>query len=703
MPESRQILVVDDSLASLRLLADILERNGYVVRPASSGRLALRTAAMKAPDLILLDVKMPDMDGYEVCRRLKEDPELNEIPVIFITALDSAEDKVKGFNAGCVDYILKPYQSNEVLARVQTHLVLQDLKKRLKEQNSLLQQEIADRKRAQEDLVREKDQLKDLLHFYQYPEAQMDDISAYIIEECVRISESRLGFFGLVNEDETSMSVHLWSEMAMDECGMDNKPVEFSLKNAGVWAEAIRKHTPLIINDYSIPDPRKKGYPEGHVAVRRLMSVPLIRDGRAVALVGVANKGEDYCEADLLHLSLFLESAWDMYKRKQAEASLAESVSKLRESEEKYNRFFQTSMDCTFITSFDGYWIDLNDAAVELFGFSSREELMQVRIPDLYANSEDRVEHIRRVRECGYAREIPIDLLKKDGSLMHTLITTVPFHDRQGKTIGFQGTIRDVTGRRLMEEELRRLNAELEQKVEERTGQLIEAQEELIRKEKLSILGQLAGTVSHELRNPLGVMNNAVYLLNMVLTDADEMIREYLGIIKNEIDNSQRIINDLLDFARTKQPQPQEVDVGRLVNESLEKSVVPENIAVRTEIPDTLPTLMTDPHQMGQVLQNLITNAIQARPAGGSLTVKAEEEREARFVRISILDTGKGISPEGMKKLFQPLYTTKKMGIGLGLVVCKDLVEVNNGRIEVESEEGKGATFRVVLPVNPLD
>ncbi|KAF0215124.1 MAG: integral membrane sensor signal transduction histidine [Geobacteraceae bacterium] len=251
-----------------------------------------------------------------------------------------------------------------------------------------------------------------------------------------------------------------------------------------------------------------------------------------------------------------------------------------------------------------------------------------------------------------------------------------------------------------------------------RTRDLLDAQEELVRKEKLSILGQLSGSVGHELRNPLGVMSNAVYFLQMVLADADETTKEYLEIIKKEIDNSQRIITDLLDFARTKTPQVKAVTAHELLNECLGRCAVPENVELRTELPETLPALKVDPLQMGQVLQNLITNGVQAMPIGGALSISAKkvrgrtagsrsEERGTRttsnlepaFIEISVTDTGEGISPDGMKRLFQPLFTTKPKGIGLGLTVCKNLTEANGGKIEVESRLGEGTTFTVILPV----
>jgi signal transduction histidine kinase len=270
-------------------------------------------------------------------------------------------------------------------------------------------------------------------------------------------------------------------------------------------------------------------------------------------------------------------------------------------------------------------------------------------------------------------------------------------NDHEGGLLGIGnlvGLLSPTIVRKRAEDEIRHLNEKLKQNI----VQLQEVQEELVRQEKLSILGQLSGSVGHELRNPLGVMSNAVYYLQMVLPDADETTKEYLGIIKKEIDNCLRIITDLLDFARTRPPKRTLAAVPTLVSQSLGQCAVPENIAVALHLTDILPKVNVDPLQMEQVLQNIITNAIQAMPAGGTLTIIGTENPEAGLLRLSISDTGAGISPENRKKLFQPLFTTKARGIGLGLVVCKNLAAANGGTIEVESAVGEGTTFTVVLP-----
>jgi DNA-binding response OmpR family regulator len=170
MNDTSAILVVDDTPTSLKLLTGTLEAKGYQVRAANSGELALASVALLPPELILLDIRMPEMDGFEVCRRLKSREESRDIPIIFISALTDVEDRVEGFRCGAVDFISKPFQREELLARVSTHLELRRLHSALKEQtvelqqaNKQLQNEISERKAIEEELAVKVSQLEDTL------------------------------------------------------------------------------------------------------------------------------------------------------------------------------------------------------------------------------------------------------------------------------------------------------------------------------------------------------------------------------------------------------------------------------------------------------------------------------------------------------------------------------------------------------------
>jgi DNA-binding LacI/PurR family transcriptional regulator/signal transduction histidine kinase len=252
--------------------------------------------------------------------------------------------------------------------------------------------------------------------------------------------------------------------------------------------------------------------------------------------------------------------------------------------------------------------------------------------------------------------------------------------------------------RKRAEETLKEYSEHLEEMVAERTRELREAQEQLIRKEKLAVLGQLAGGVGHELRNPLGAIKNAIYFLNMVLEEPEPEVKEALEILQKEATTSERIISSLLDFARAKAPTRRKVNINAVVKEALSRTAIPENVEVVSQLDEALPIILADPDQLGQVFGNIILNAVQAMAEGGRLVLRSEVE-SPEWVAVSIADTGVGISEENLDKLFEPLFTTKAKGVGLGLAVVKSLVEGHGGIIKVQSEVGKGSTFTVRLPV----
>lgn len=226
---------------------------------------------------------------------------------------------------------------------------------------------------------------------------------------------------------------------------------------------------------------------------------------------------------------------------------------------------------------------------------------------------------------------------------------------------------------------------------------LKETQDKLIRSEKLAVVGQLASSVGHDLRNPLGVIGNSIYYLNMKLKGGDEKVKKHLNILQNEIMRSNQIITDLLDFSRMEQISLAESDVNSLIKKELKRTKLPENIALKTGMDENLPEILIDSDQIKRVFSNIVINAVQAMPKGGKLTINTKTQGE--FMEISFIDTGEGIAKENIKKIFDPLFTTKTKGIGLGLAIVNNIVERHNGKIEVKSKVGEGTTFTIKLPV----
>ena len=396
-----------------------------------------------------------------------------------------------------------------------------------------------------------------------------------------------------------------------------------------------------------------------------------------------------------------------------AEHRLAEEA--LQKSEACFRGLLESAPDAMVIVNTENEILMVNEQLEIMFGYDRAEVLgkkVEVLIPPRFSHHREQSrEYVECPRRRSMGQELELYALRRDGSEFPVEVGLSPLETAGGMIVS--AVVRDITERKRAKEDIQRLNEALEAKIEQRTRELSDAQEELLRREKLNILGVVAANVGNELRNPLGVMNNAVYYLSTLLADADESVREYLEIIGKEIESSQRVLSDFIDFFRARTPRAKELPVDELINESLAGCDVPGNVTVSVEIQEALPMVQVDASQMRQVLRNLITNAAQAMPEGGALRIGARrvpgyEAQETGpgesnleppgSVEISVADSGAGIPSENMEKVFQPLFSTKARGIGLGLSICKSFAESNGGRIEVESGVGKGTTFTVALP-----
>jgi signal transduction histidine kinase len=222
-------------------------------------------------------------------------------------------------------------------------------------------------------------------------------------------------------------------------------------------------------------------------------------------------------------------------------------------------------------------------------------------------------------------------------------------------------------------------------------------QEDFIKSAKFAVIGQLASSVGHELRNPLGVIKNSVYYLNMVLKDvADEKITKHLKILDKKVNSANDIIGDLLDLTKQRLPVLKLADLNRTVSIALSQITVPENVVIDLKL-GIIPKTLFDIDQIQRVLHNLIINSIQAMTEGGRLTIQTRKQDDT--LKILVKDTGVGIPKKDLAKIFTPLFTTKAKGIGLGLVICQQIIEGHKGTIVVKSKVGEGSTFIVNLPI----
>ena len=404
---------------------------------------------------------------------------------------------------------------------------------------------------------------------------------------------------------------------------------------------------------------------------RGAMTYRLEHAGRVFGLLSVSIPRA--LVADQEEQSLFKEVAGDIALALH-NIELEEGHKKAQKELEKSAIYLDAMGDALFVLDAQGNIIKSNKTASEWWGYSP-EEFLKMTGEQLFVEGKRekcRVEMEEAVR-TGTPRIYETIALTKDGKEIPVRNSGTVMKDAEGKLMGFINVLRDITERKKM-------------------------QERLVHAEKLAVLGQLAGGVGHELRNPLGAIRNTAYFLNMVLEKPEPDVKETLEILERQVGTCERIISSLLDFARPKPPAWRKVDINQAVQEALSDTPVPENVEVVSQPGEALPTILADPDQLAQVFKNLILNSIQAMPEGGQLVVKSEVE-SPKWMAVSITDTGVGISEDYLERLFEPLFTTKAKGIGLGLAVTKTLVEGHGGTIEVESKLGKGSTFTVRLPI----
>jgi signal transduction histidine kinase len=263
--------------------------------------------------------------------------------------------------------------------------------------------------------------------------------------------------------------------------------------------------------------------------------------------------------------------------------------------------------------------------------------------------------------------------------------------------VGILVVVRDVTEQKRLAKMLEEYSERLVLEVEARTRELKEANERLLKAERFAAIGELAGMIGHDLRNPLTAIKNAVYYLKRKQAcSADSKEKEMMDIVDKSVEHANKIINSLLEYSREIRLEIEQCSPKELLDYVLLMAQVPERVRVvdRTEYE---PTIWIDVNKMERVFLNLIKNSFDALPVKGILQIRSK--RVGENVEITFTDDGVGMSEQTLAKIFNPLFTTKAQGMGFGLAICKRIVEAHCGSVKVESALGKGTTFTITLPI----
>jgi len=386
---------------------------------------------------------------------------------------------------------------------------------------------------------------------------------------------------------------------------------------------------------------------------------------------------------------------------------LRESIEQKRELkrvEDKYQTLFFEIKDAIYESTPDGKLLDINPSGVELFGYKTKEDLLKVKIAEeLYLNPYDRTKFKNQLEKEGYVKDYEIGIRRKDGTIAIVLETAFAVRDEDGNIGSYRGILRDITETKNYEAQLKKYIDELGQV----NKQLIKSEDKL--KDLNASKDKFFSIVAHDLRSPF---TSLIGYSEFLIDDLEDLSKEEIELFANNIHESARtvfnLLENLLQWSRIQtgrmQTDPEIHDIFSLVestfnllkNNAGKKSItLVNNIPPRTLAYYDLPTISS-------VIQNLLSNAIKFTPKEGKIEVNCVVQKDE--LEIAVEDTGVGINAENKDKLFKidmhltTSGTEKEEGSGLGLILCKELVEKNKGKIRVESELGKGSTFSFTLP-----
>jgi adenylate cyclase len=455
--EPKDILIVDDMPDNLRLLSTMLTCYGYHVRKAINGQLALQGAEISPPDLILLDINMPKMNGYQVCEKLKLSEKTKDIPVIFISALDDVMEKVKAFEVGGVDYITKPFQIEEVLARVQNQLSLRLLQSQLQlqarelhDRNSRLQEEIAERQRAEESirfLLETTRAIGEAVDFHSALEVILHQVGetigwdvgeAWIPDAEGTVLQSAPGWYA--------------SNARMDSFRSQSEQLTFAM-NIGLPGRVWASKQPEWVEDIS------QGYPhflESQIALeigfKAGFGVPILVGDEVLAVLVFFKISS--CRKDARFIDIFNAVATQLgslIQRKQAEELL-------RIAQEKYHSIVENAMEGIFQSTPSGGYISANPALAKLYGYDSPEELMsdiKNISQQLYVDAERRLEFVAAMEADNAVSGFESMVCRKDGRRIWVSENVRAVRDSKGELLYYEGTVSDITERKLAQEALK--------------------------------------------------------------------------------------------------------------------------------------------------------------------------------------------------------------------------------------------------------
>lgn len=666
VPKNVTLLIVCAENGVSGRLHDIFHNAGYGVVAASDASVALSVLHKQPCDLVVLDLEIEGVDGLTFCRLLRNQPATSKLPVIALSDDDLESTKVEAFAAGADDYISKSSSPGELISRVKTHLKAARREWELLGSNRELRF-LADLGRG---LLRtlEPEQLVKRIAGATY-----EGTGAVLCAAFIKLSDDCEAGCVFDREGSAENTSHLYRERLQE------------------WLEAATTTSPQELTDRERFVLRDEIHQVEYAA-------PLRFGGRTKgALVVAFDRREDLGETEsrlieaaaqqaalAAHISSLYQAARETSK------TLAQEVDRRSAEAEAQRRFTEAIIDSLPLSLY------AIDSQYRIAAWNRNRELGELGIPRGVAlgrnifevltlqNRDVLQREFAQVFATGEIEVIEQETVKPNGEIKYWLISKIPMWiDNSGGVSHVITVGEDITAR-------------------------VEANRAVARAEKLAAVGRLAAGVVHEINNPLATISACAEALESRIqsgsfaeSPALDDLREYLSLIRSEAFRCKSITTGLLDFSRTRTAQHVLIDLAEVINSTAKLMVHQQRggkIDLQIKTSDNLPPVLGDPGQLQQAIITLATNAVDAMPSGGELTIASRLDGNKLLVEVS--DTGLGIPPENIAKIFEPFFTTKEVGqgTGLGLAVCYGILTEHGGSLDVQSAPETGTTFTITLP-----
>jgi signal transduction histidine kinase/DNA-binding response OmpR family regulator len=759
--EEHVILIVDDNPMNLGVLSNYLKGYGFRILVARSGESTLKKAMYVKPDIILLDVMMGGIDGFETCRQLKKNNHTKDIPVIFMTALSETQHKVKGFEVGAVDYVTKPLQHEEVLARVSVHLNVQDLTQSLKKQNARLQDTTEELKEANTILLKRTLQLSTTSQVGQKATSILD--LDELLEKVAQLIQSQFQYYfvGVWLLNKTQDAVVLQTYAGDDSINLTQESYQILIhqkENAIIkvfndrWQQLIEN----IDKASTYPPLTELPKAQSELILPLRIGVKSIGVLDIISLKPAAFNDEDKVTLRTMadQIAPSIRNA-QIYKAEQHRRQLSESL-------EQTGRVLSSSLDLhevpglilnqlTKVVPYERGLVMLQREnklnSVAHHGFPDKAPVTHLKVTIHSGDVFERLKNTHQpvlvddvTKDPGWQQQkwlplnyswLGVPLIAKNrviGMISLTRADVAAFsQDDATLVLAFAAQAAIALENAALYDEINQLKDDLELKVIERTEELNKAYHLL---EKLNnTKTDFIKVASHELRTPLAIIKGYSQLLAITPTpeDDEDDMKELADGIVDGVNRLDEIVNMMFDVAKV-DANVLEMDPtffrveGLLRNLSLSfrEDLQKRELSLSLNNLSKLPTVEGDETLLFKVFYNLIINAIKYTPNKGSITLSGHlisQVESEQAVKITISDTGIGIDPEHHTQIFEKFYQTGEVGLhstgktkfkgggpGLGLAVVKGIVEGHGGKVWVESEKHDeaicpGSHFHVVLPV----